>query len=279
MTTLEWRLYEAGHCTHPERAARRGGPLRACEFPALVALLRHPVHGWILFDTGYSEHFMAATRAFPERLYRWVTPVRLQPRQALREQLRSDGIDVDDIAWIVLSHLHADHIGGLADFPRARVALSRKGWRDLQARSRLGALRVGLVPALLGARDEATLHWFEDSPTRVLEDPLSDFGVAHDLFDDGSVRLIELPGHAAGHYGLCFDDARGPVFLVGDAAWSTQAIRDNVPPPGVVTDWLGDTPVYRRTLAKLHTLHGADPRIRIVPSHCREWRSRAGEIT
>lgn len=278
MTALEWRLYEAGHCTHPERATRRDGPLRACEFPALVALLRHPVHGWILFDTGYSEHFMAATQAFPERLYRWVTPVRLQPRDALREQLRRDGIVADDIAWILLSHLHADHIGGLADFPHARVALSREAWQDLHARSRLGALRVGLVPALLGARDAATLHWFEDSPALALEGSLSGFGIAHDLFGDGSVRLIALPGHAAGHYGLWFEDARGPVFLIGDAAWSTQAIRDNVPPPGAVTDWLGDTPVYRRTLARLHALHAADPRIRIVPSHCREWRpARTGE--
>ena len=55
MTTLEWRLYEAGYCTHPELATRRGASAKACQFPALVALLRHPVEGLVLFDTGYSE--------------------------------------------------------------------------------------------------------------------------------------------------------------------------------------------------------------------------------
>jgi len=40
-------------------------------------VLRHPHHGIVLFDTGYSPHFMAATARFPQSLYRRVTPVHL----------------------------------------------------------------------------------------------------------------------------------------------------------------------------------------------------------
>ncbi|MCA7024135.1 MULTISPECIES: MBL fold metallo-hydrolase [Stenotrophomonas] len=274
MATLEWRLYEAGHCTHPELATRRGASPRACEFPALVTLLRHPEHGRILFDTGYSGHFLDATARFPERLYRLVTPVNLSPCESLAAQLHRDGVAPEDIGWVVVSHLHGDHVGGLADFAGARVACSRAAWDDLHGRSRLGALRVGLLPSLLERQQHASLHWFEDRPARELQPPFDHFGHGYDLFGDASLLLVPLPGHAAGHFGALFDDGNGPVFLVADASWSSQAIRDNAPPPALVTGWLGDTTAYRDTLARLHDLHRTTPRLRIVPSHCHEWRPR-----
>ena len=277
MTTLEWRLYEAGYCTHPELATRRGASPKSCQFPALVALLRHPQHGHILFDTGYSEHFLAATEPFPERLYRWTTPVHLQPQQSLAAQLRIDGIDPSDIEWVVISHMHGDHVGGLADFPEARMACAREAWRDLHARSRIGSLRKGLLPRLLAARDAASLCWFEDCTPVQLTAPFEGFGDAYDLFGDGSILLVPLPGHAAGHFGLLFRDIQGPVFLIADASWSSLSIRDNTPPPLMVTAWLGDTDAYRGTLAKLHALQRRAPEVRIVPAHCREWRPCAGQ--
>lgn len=272
MVTLEWRLYEAGYCQHPELATRSGGSLKSCEFPALVALLKHPLHGWILFDTGYSEHFLKATDRFPERLYRMVTPVQITPQHSLAAQLRQDGIAPEDIAWIVLSHLHGDHVGGLSDFPHARVACARDAVEDLRSRSRIDALRLGLLPALIDGVAPEAWTWFEDLPRDKLPAPYGAFNDAYDLFGDGSLRLLALPGHAAGHYGALFNDAQGPVFLIADASWSTQSIRDNTPPPMLVTGWLGNTTQWRQTLANLHNLHTALPDLKIVPSHCREWR-------
>jgi len=270
--TLSWRLFEAGHCVHPELATRQGASARACEFPALVALLQHPLHGWILFDTGYSEHFLQATAAFPERMYRVVTPVHLRSGQSLAAQLRRDGIPPEDINWVVVSHLHGDHVGGLADFGNAKVACSREAWEDLHARSRLGALRVGMLPALLERLDRAALHWIEDCPARPLQSPLDELGHGFDLFGDASLLLVPLPGHAAGHVGALFEDGQGQVLLVADASWSSQGIRENTPPPALVTAWLGDTTVYRDTLARLHALYLQAPQLRMVPAHCREWR-------
>jgi glyoxylase-like metal-dependent hydrolase (beta-lactamase superfamily II) len=272
MPTLEWRLYEAGYCTHPERATQIGGSLRACEFPALVSVLRHPERGIILFDTGYSRHFFRATERFPERLYRMVTPVHLHDGAALSVQLEREGISASAIAWVIVSHLHGDHVGGLADFPHSRIALSREAWDDMQGRSRVGALSMGLLPALVDAHAQARLQWFEDRPMAMLSGSFKRFGSGYDLFGDRSLLLIALPGHAAGHYGVLFEDGSGPVFLIADASWSSQAIREFIPPPALVTGWLGDTHTYRDTLAKLSALHTEAPELRIVPSHCREWR-------
>lgn len=278
MPALEWRLYEAGYCTHPERATKAGGSLRACEFPALVSVLRHPEHGIVLFDTGYSRHFFQATERLPERLYRMVTPVRLHDSAALSLQLERDGIPASAVAWVVVSHLHGDHVGGLADFPHSNIALSHEAWKDMQSRSRVGALSMGLLPGLLDAHAQARLQWFEDRPAVALSGPFERFGSGYDLFDDRSLLLIALPGHAAGHYGLLFEDASGPVFLIADASWSSQAIRDFIPPPALVTSWLGDTRSYRDTLAKLNALGKEAPEVRIVPSHCREWRPERRRI-
>jgi glyoxylase-like metal-dependent hydrolase (beta-lactamase superfamily II) len=270
--TLHWQLLEAGYCTHPERATRQGAPFQSCEFPALVALLQHPQHGNILFDTGYSEHFLRATAHMPERLYRHVTPVHLSPQRSVLAQLQQAGMGAQSIAHIVLSHLHGDHIGGLADFPGANVILSKVAVLDMQKRGRLSALCKGLLPALFTANAPT---WIESLAQRTLRDALAPFGVAHDLFGDASVLLIALPGHAPGHFGLHFQDASGPVFLIADASWSSLGVVQNIPPPSLVTAWLGDSKSYRETLTKLHQLHISAPNVRIVPSHCASWRPEA----
>jgi glyoxylase-like metal-dependent hydrolase (beta-lactamase superfamily II) len=275
MRPLEWRLYEAGYCTHPELATVRDGSLRACEFPALVARIDHPDHGPVLFDTGYSQHFFRATAHLPESLYRAVTPVHLHEGQSLAAQLARDGVDAASVRQVVLSHLHGDHVGGLGDFPNATVTLARSAWADQGARGRVGALSKGLLPALIDSAAQARLRFIEDQPARALEGALARFGIGHDLFGDGSVLAIELPGHAPGHYGLLFHDVQGPVFLIADASWCSRGVRENVPPPTLVTGWLGDTEAYRRTLAHLHALTKEAPQLRLVPAHCREWRPAA----
>jgi glyoxylase-like metal-dependent hydrolase (beta-lactamase superfamily II) len=277
MRPLEWKLYEAGHCTHPEVATVRDGAWSACQFPALVARLDHPQHGPVLFDTGYSRHFFRATARFPECLYRRVTPVHLAPGEAFAAQLERDGVPADRVGWVVLSHLHGDHVGGVGDFPQARIALAREALDDQQGRTRVGALRKGLLPALLDASALARAVYFEDLPARTLDEPFARFGKSFDLLGDGSVWMVPLPGHAAGHFGLLFADAHGPVFLIADASWCSRGVRENVPPPALVTGWLGDTAAYLRTLAQLHALQREAPHVRIVPAHCSEWRpARAG---
>lgn len=273
MVPIEWRVYEAGYCTHSECATRRGAPIAAARFPALAFLLQHPIRGNVLFDTGYAQHFMRATQHLPERLYRAVTPVQLQAGDSLCSQLGRDGIAADSIALVVLSHFHGDHIGGLLDFPKAAIICSREAWEDLRSHSRIGALRRGLLPKLLPADFLDRVSWVEDAPSHDLPGTLAEFGRGHDIFNDGSVLAVSLPGHAAGHYGLLFRDRQEQwIFLIADAAWSSLAVREGVPPPAIVTSLLGDTRAYRDTLRRLQRLSRHTPSIRMLPSHCSEWK-------
>jgi glyoxylase-like metal-dependent hydrolase (beta-lactamase superfamily II) len=271
---FEWHLLETGHCLHPEISSRVGGSWRPCEFPAFVALLRYPQHGWVLFDTGYGQAFHDATRRMPESLYRRVTPVSWQPRQAAVAQLAARGIDPADVHNVILSHFHGDHIGGLNDFRSATIWCAQEGWNDLHQRSRLSALTAGLLPALAPTTNISRTRFFEHAPATRLPEELAPFSHGYDLFLDESMYAVPLPGHAAGHFGICFRSATRAkwVFLVGDAAWSSQAIRDNNPPPRWATALLGDTRAYRITLGALHSLAARRSDVMIIPSHCQSFR-------
>ncbi|HEY2686695.1 MAG TPA: MBL fold metallo-hydrolase [Steroidobacteraceae bacterium] len=271
MIPIQWRLLETGYCLHPEASSRLGASWKACEFPALVALLRHPTQGWMLFDTGYGQAFVDATRRLPEAAYRWVTPVRWTPKNSAIAQIHALDIEPGDIKTILISHFHGDHVGALNDFPHALPWCSRAAWEDLHARSRMSALVHGLLPSLAPRHIEARLRFYENLAPARLPAALAPFADGVDLFKDGSIFAVSLPGHAAGHYGVCFQDAKRWIFLVADAAWSVQAIADNTPPPRWATQLLGDTATYRRTLADLHAL-GARGSVSLIPAHCRSLR-------
>jgi len=273
MIPIAWRLLETGYCMHPEASSREGASWKACEFPALIALLRHPTRGWILFDTGYGQAFIDATRRFPEVAYRWVTPVHWSPRNSAIAQIHALGIEPSDINSILISHFHGDHIGALSDFPGAEPWCAHAAWIDLHARSRLSALAQGLLPSLAPRDLEPKLRFYEDRLPVRLPSVLAPFAEGFDLFEDGSIFAVSLPGHAIGHYGVCFRDGRRWVFLVGDAAWSIRAINDNTPPPRWATHVLGNTEIYRRTLADLHALAVRGNDVCLLPAHCRTLRS------
>jgi glyoxylase-like metal-dependent hydrolase (beta-lactamase superfamily II) len=230
----------------------------------------------LLFDTGYSQHFLNATATLPEALYRWVTPVNFSANRSVAAQLVNLKSNAQSIQHVILSHFHGDHIGGLHDFGNAKIQCSSVGWNDFSTRSRFGGLRIGLLPDLVPENFLLRAAFFEDCTTVALPQELAPFVNGYDLFNDGSVIAVELAGHAVGHFGITFTDASmRRVFLIGDAAWSSSAIEQNIPPPAVVSGWLGDTAAYRTTLSMLHDLNRRSPHIHIVPSHCHVWRRQA----
>lgn len=271
MTRCRVSLIEAGHCLHPAALARAGASLCPAQFPALVGVIRHPTAGVLLFDTGYDPAFFAATRPLPERLYRWTTPVRLGAGEAAVDQLAAIGVAAGDVTAVILSHFHGDHVAGLGAFPRARIFCARAGLDELRRLGRFARVRHGLLAALAPPDIAARASFFEDLPRRALPGALAPFEDGADLLGDGALLAVELPGHCTGHWGLALahEDGRW-LMLVGDAAWSIGAIRDNAPPPRLTTALLGDTPRYRRTLDALHTLDRRNDAIVLLPSHCRE---------
>lgn len=258
----------SGLCRHPECVVQRGGRCRIVDYPSLVGLLLHPTHGPMLFDTGHHRRFIDATNPFPERFYRWVTPIELNDAP-LVEQLASFGIAANDIRHVFLSHFHADHIAGLGEFPQAQLHAMRAEWDDMRRRNRFSAVRHGFLRGLLPMNTEERLRFAEDGARTELPGALASLGPAFDLLGDGSVMGVPLPGHTAGQMGLVFRTHSGrQVLLLADACWSLSALTLNQPPTWLATGIFADRVAYGKTFQALRMLRQAEPDLLMLPSHC-----------
>lgn len=264
---LQW--IERGSCSHPEAMTISGGSLCPVSFPALVGVIRHPSRGIYLFDTGYDPAFMAATRPFPERFYRWTTPVRIDAAAEWRAWLAAHDIAESDIAGTILSHFHGDHVAGMTHLAHLPVHCARAGLTQLRRAGRIGRVRKGLLAALVPPEVDAQARFFEDAPATALPSAFAPFAEGRDILGDGSLLAVELPGHCAGHWGLAMTTEQGqPVLLAADAVWSGRSITERRPPPRITTALLGDTRRYRQTLDLLSAAAASNSELAILPSHC-----------
>lgn len=145
--------------------------------------------------------------------------------------LRSLGVDADDLATVVVTHIHLDHAGGAGDiaalFPSAEIVVHQRGARHLVDPSRL----MASARIVYGAALERLFGVLAPVPAARIK-ALDDFGV----LDLGGGRRLEShysPGHAKHHVGL-IDSATGDLY-VGDAAGvyipDTGDVRPATPPP------------------------------------------------
>jgi glyoxylase-like metal-dependent hydrolase (beta-lactamase superfamily II) len=175
--------------------------------PVNAVLVRHP-DGICLFDAGQTA---AATRPghFPRwHPFGWLARFELGPEDEVAAQLRRRGIAPEDVRWVVLSHLHTDHAGGLEPFRAAEVLVSAVEWE--RARGLRGRLR-GYLPQHWPAGLEPRLLSF-DGPV------VGPFGASHDLAGDGTLLVVPTPGHTPGHCGLLVRDGDRTTLCLGDAS-------------------------------------------------------------
>ncbi|MEA2328018.1 MAG: hypothetical protein QOE68_2977 [Thermoanaerobaculia bacterium] len=270
------RILDTGSCRASEHHLISGGSRRRVDVHSLVALLQHPERGWLLWDTGYAPRVFDATRRWPYRIYRWVTPMRVSAKQTVVAQLPHLGLEPGNIHTVVLSHLHPDHVSGLMDFQEAEWVVTASAWRAVAQRKGARALLKAFVPGLLPPDFGSRARLLDDDAfTGPVLDP---FGPTHDLFGDGSALLVPLPGHAHGQLGLLATTVHGRMFLVGDACWTSQSYRERRTPGSVTRIITDDWNLVADTIDRLHRFWLANPDVAIVPAHCPEaYRRHVGQ--
>lgn len=262
-------FFKAGYCTHPEAIVARGGRWKSSIFPSLFALIEHPTAGSILFDTGYSARFFEETRQFPFRLYAMITPVLFQKEDSAVFQLQQHGIDPEAVQHIIVSHFHADHIGGLRDFPNARFLCFQSAYEAVKSRLGMGAVLAGFLANLLPPDFEQRSLFVEDKKPVMLPPEYAPFTTGFDLLEDGSLIAVELPGHATGQLGLFLTDTDNQTyFLIADACWLSRSYQEFVAPHPIANLIFSNQHEYLATLEKIHNLHKQNPSIKIIPTHC-----------
>ena len=269
-------LFEAGASQALDALAHRGGSLRHIRFPAMFALIEHPTAGPILFDTGYSHRFEEETRVLPAKLYALITRVTVTDDELAVARLARRGLQPSDVRTVVISHFHADHIGAIAMFPRAKYRFTRAAWDGVRHLRGVRAVAAAFLPGLLPADFDERAQPIDADPEVNLPSELAPFRRGIDLVGDGTVVAVSLPGHAHGQIGLVVRHEGGLTFLVADACFTSRAFTEGVLPSRITKILHPDQREYEATIERIGAVYRSAPDVFIVPSHCTEALARHG---
>lgn len=263
---IRFWLKTAGYCESHQNFVLRGARRKKITFPGSYGLIQHPEKGWILFDTGYTRRFHEETRSFPGKIYGMITPVSIQAEEEAREAIKAHGISAADIQHIIVSHFHADHIGGLKDFPNASFYCSKRAFEASLAYKGIQAVRRGMLPGHIPEDFKNRVQIINSGSFCSVKHP--QLGSLVDLFGDQSILLVDLPGHAAGQVGALLQAEDGEVFLVADAAWVKENYEEEWLPHPIVRLFFDSWTDFRDSLQKVRAYHLAHPENLIIPTHC-----------
>ncbi len=168
-------------------------------------LIRHGDR-YMLWDTGLTDALIG--RGFSNAAQT------LTLRRSLVDQLAQIRVRPEQIEIIGISHWHFDHTGQARHFPQARLLMGRGDIEQLRRDPPIDEDSArGLAPWLTGTA------------------PLEPLDGDRDVFGDGRVVMLDLPGHTPGHFALLVRLASGPVLLSGDAYHFTEQVENRGVPP------------------------------------------------
>jgi glyoxylase-like metal-dependent hydrolase (beta-lactamase superfamily II) len=182
--------------------------------PTPAFLVEHD-EGLVLFDTSLDP----AAADDPESVYgplATMFQVDFPTERRLDKQIESLGFTVSDVRRVVLSHSHFDHTGGLRLFPHAEGFV---GAGELRYATRPDAAVAGFYRKE-DLEAAARIHWNE-----------LPVGYDHDLFGDGSITLLSLPGHTPGALGMRVELPSRTIVFAGDTAHLRENLAGTVGMP------------------------------------------------
>jgi glyoxylase-like metal-dependent hydrolase (beta-lactamase superfamily II) len=188
-------------------------------------------------------------------------------REAVGEGLAELGIGPDDLAHIVVTHIHLDHAGGVGTlaraYPRASIWVHQRGAPHLADPTRL----VSSVQRVYGAdRARAYFGGVEPTPADRLRSVDEGDVIA---MGERSLEVLYTPGHASHHVALV-DSETGAVFA-GDAIGvhlpDVKVLRPATPPPDIDVELMVQSieRIRERTRSMLLLSHfGAVPEVNAI---------------
>jgi len=227
--------------------------------PINVFVIEHE-RGLILFDTGLDPAIKSDPNYINSPIGRFllkrIFQLEISAEDTLAKKLEALGYRAADVQKALISHLHFDHVGGIADIPQADLLVNAHEWQRLSEPNPEREWMLTEHIKLPGARWQQ----IEFAPT---DDPLfAPFGGFHDVMGDGSLVLLSTPGHTPGSMSLLIRSGNmPPLLLIADLSYAVDLLmEDRVP-------GTGDPDQLRSSFAKVRALKQSLPDLIILPSH------------
>lgn len=193
--------------------------------PVSCYLIEHE-RGLVLVDTGWHRSMSpdgvfdkaAQIRSLGSRLLYRVNQGVLPAGQAIDEQLAAMDIAPADLDYVLLTHLDCDHANGLELVADAKRILVSADEAASVRRNRIARVRY-------------QSKWWANTKLKAFEwnGTQGPHGKSYDLFGDGSLVCVAIPGHADGLFAakLTGDDGRF-VLLFSDGGYASRSWQDMV---------------------------------------------------
>lgn len=139
----------------------------------------------------------------------------ISPEQTLVSELARRGFTPADFDRVLLTHLHGDHVGGLAEFDPRRVWVSKAEWEPV-AHFPGSLLRFMTAPVYRG---------FSPRVFDFTGSPMLGFPGSWPVTPDGSVIALPTPGHSPGHTSFLVRRKGGAVLIAGDVTYDLPALE------------------------------------------------------
>ena len=240
--------------------------------PSLCFLLRHSVRQeTFVFDLGAHKDW-ATLDADLAKVVRESGSDMFVP-QDVQDSLRKGGLAPTDITHVCISHIHIDHVGNPVPYANATYLVGA-GARALPDPS-TGHTQAS-SNALFAALPQDRVRYLDPATWP----PLGPFPHALDFYGDGSLYVVDAPGHLPGHVNVLARTSAdgGWVYLAGDSAHDWRLVRgqaeiavvdDPRGPNGKICMHVDKAEVEAtiKRIADVLTL----PRVKVILAHDAEW--------
>lgn len=197
---------------------RHGARTLGCAMVCHCLVVETAADGLVLIDSGFGLGDVHDPRGRLGAAYLGLVRPELSESMTALRQLEALGYRRDDVRHVILTHMDADHAGGLSDFPAATVHVYQRELdvaltpRTLHDRARYRPSHWAHRPRFRGY-DERGEAWFGFRAVRDLE------GLPPE------VLLVPLTGHSHGHAAVAVDTGAGWLLHCGDGYFHRDEMR------------------------------------------------------
>ncbi|MGO9558902.1 MAG: N-acyl homoserine lactonase family protein [Acidimicrobiales bacterium] len=219
--------------------------------PIFAWVIEHP-EGLIVVDTGETSH-VADRGYFPW----WQPYFKLGVREwvaadhEIGPRIKALGLFPDDVRWVIMTHLHTDHAGGLGHFPNSEILVHRPEFENAS----------GLMGKARGFLPHRWPPWFAPRLFDLEPEPFGSFPQSLRVTEAGDVRIVATHGHTRAHVSVVLDEGPWSVFFAGDSSYTEALMVD-----GMIDGVAPDERAARETLGRIRQLARERPVV-YLPTH------------